>query len=104
MGGTLDTYMDHLNEDFSFVNKVFKANVLKKIADKMIVLAKKKYVLQVLDNEGVIYDEPKIKVKGIETVRTDTPSFCRKTIKSTIKEIFNTTDKVKIEECMAVCS
>jgi len=35
MGGTLDTYMDHLNEDFSFVNKVFKANVLKKIADKM---------------------------------------------------------------------
>ena len=35
MGGTLDTYVDHLNEDFTFVKKVFKANLLKRIAIKM---------------------------------------------------------------------
>ena len=35
MGGTLDTYVEHLNEDFTFAKKVFKANVLKSIATKM---------------------------------------------------------------------
>jgi DNA polymerase elongation subunit (family B) len=71
-----------------------------KIADKMIIPAKKRYVINVLDDEGLIYDEPKVKEKGIEIVRTDTPSFCRKRIKDTVKEIFKNTDPVSVQDYM----
>jgi len=65
-----------------------------KIASSMLILeGKKKYALEVLDNEGEVYKEPKIKVTGIEVVRTSTPLFCRNELKEALSLIFKTKDK-----------
>jgi DNA polymerase elongation subunit (family B) len=59
------------------------------IADKGIWTAKKRYILNVHDSEGVRYDEPQIKVMGIEAVKSSTPEPCRDMIKSALKVIIN---------------
>lgn len=51
------------------------------IADRGIWTAKKRYILNVHDNEGVRYDPPTLKVMGIEAVRSSTPGVCRSSIK-----------------------
>jgi hypothetical protein len=51
------------------------------IADRGIWTAKKRYVLNVLDNEGVRYAKPKIKMMGIEAVKSSTPQVCRDEMK-----------------------
>ena len=48
------------------------------IADKAIWTAKKRYILGVLNSEGVAYDKPKLKVMGIEAIKSSTPECCRK--------------------------
>lgn len=47
------------------------------IADRAIWTAKKRYILNVLDNEGVRYAEPKLKIMGIEAIKSSTPGTCR---------------------------
>jgi len=59
------------------------------IADKGIWTAKKRYILNVHDNEGVRYSEPQIKVMGIEAVKSSTPHACRERIKESLKVIVN---------------
>jgi len=60
------------------------------IADKGIWTAKKRYILNVYDSEGVKYKEPKLKIMGIESVRSSTPEWCRNYIQELIKTIINT--------------
>tara|TARA_R100000458_G_C8276065_1_gene251242 strand:- start:3206 stop:4261 length:1056 start_codon:yes stop_codon:yes gene_type:complete len=67
------------------------------IADKGIWTAKKRYILNVLDNEGVRYDEPKIKVIGIETTRASTPEVVRKHLTDVIKLILSTDEDTVID-------
>ena len=57
------------------------------IADRAIWTAKKRYMMSVLDNEGVRYTEPKLKIMGIECVKSSTPSACRDKLKESIKLI-----------------
>ena len=59
------------------------------IADKGIWTAKKRYILNVHDSEGVRYAEPQIKVMGIEAVKSSTPAPCREMIKTALKIIIN---------------
>ena len=59
------------------------------IANKGIWTAKKRYILNVWNNEGVVYSEPKLKIMGIEAVRSSTPSSCRDSIKKCISVIMN---------------
>jgi len=59
------------------------------IADKGIWTAKKRYILNVHDSEGVRYAEPQIKVMGIEAVKSSTPAPCREMIRSALKIIIN---------------
>lgn len=59
------------------------------IADKGIWTAKKRYILNVWNNEGVSYSEPKLKMMGIEAVRSSTPQACRNNIKKAIGVIIN---------------
>jgi len=47
------------------------------IADKGIWTAKKRYILNVWDSEGVRYSKPKMKIMGLETARSSTPAFFR---------------------------
>ena len=61
------------------------------IAEGCIVVAKKRYAMSVWDSEGVRYEKPKIKITGIEAVRSSTPEFCRKAIKEAINIILTKT-------------
>jgi DNA polymerase elongation subunit (family B) len=57
------------------------------IANKGIWVAKKRYMLNVLDEEGVRLSDPKLKIMGIEAVKSSTPQVCRGKIKEAIKII-----------------
>lgn len=54
------------------------------IADRGIWTAKKRYILNVHDSEGVRYEKPKLKIMGIEAVKSSTPAVCRQAIKDAI--------------------
>jgi len=64
------------------------------IADKGIWTAKKRYILNVWDNEGVRYQEPKLKIMGIEAVKSSTPEPCRNKIKEGLKIIMSGDEKM----------
>jgi DNA polymerase elongation subunit (family B) len=59
------------------------------IADRAIWTAKKRYILNVLDNEGVRYAKPKLKVMGIEAIKSSTPEPCRDALKQIFKVIMS---------------
>ena len=59
------------------------------LADKAIWVAKKNYILNVYDSEGVAYAKPKLKMMGISAIRSSTPSACRVKIKEAINIIIN---------------
>jgi DNA polymerase elongation subunit (family B) len=63
------------------------------IADKGVWTAKKHYLLNVYDNEGVRYAAPKLKVMGIESVKSSTPAVCRETITEVLKLFMNGTQE-----------
>jgi len=63
------------------------------IADKGIWTAKKRYILNVHDSEGVRYKEPKLKMMGIEAVKSSTPAPCRARIKDAMNIIMGGTEK-----------
>ncbi len=54
------------------------------LANKAIWVAKKNYILNVYDSEGVAYAKPKLKMMGISAIRSSTPSACRVKIKEAI--------------------
>lgn len=75
----------------SYQNKLnFKLEVA---SDKAIWIGKKKYALRVHSSEGVTYDKPKFKVKGLEMVRSSTPKFVREKLKDSLDLIFNSSEK-----------
>jgi len=55
------------------------------LADKGIWTAKKRYILNVYDNEGVVYKEPKLKVMGLEMIKSSTPAAIREKMKLLIE-------------------
>ena len=63
------------------------------IADKGIWTAKKRYILNVWDMEGVKYKEAQLKIMGIEAVKSSTPAPCRAKIKEGLSIIMNGDEK-----------
>ena len=59
------------------------------IANKGIWTAKKRYILNVWDSEGVRYEKPKLKIMGIEAVKSSTPAACRNSIRDCLTVIMN---------------
>ena len=59
------------------------------IADKGIWTAKKRYILNVHDSEGVRFKTPKLKMMGIETAKSSTPMWCRKKLEEGIRTLMN---------------
>jgi len=62
------------------------------IADRGIWTAKKRYILNVWDSEGVRYEKPKLKMMGIEAVKSSTPAPCRKMIKDALELMMTGTE------------
>ena len=60
-----------------------------KITDKSVFIAKKRYIMNTLNSEGVHYETPKISVTGLESVRSSTPEVCRDKLKESFKIIMN---------------
>ena len=67
------------------------------LADKGIWTAKKRYVLNVYNNEGVEYAKPKVKVMGLEMIKSSTPSFCREKLWEAIDVILTGAESDVIE-------
>lgn len=87
-----EPYIDKTYEKLAvYVNAYEQKMKMKReaIADKGIWTAKKRYILNVYNNEGVQYAEPKLKLSGIEAVRSSTPSACRDNIKEALKVIMS---------------
>jgi DNA polymerase elongation subunit (family B) len=84
----IDKAYDELAE---YVNAYEQKMQMKReaLADKGIWTAKKRYILNVYNNEGVEYAKPKVKVMGLEMVKSSTPSSCRKKLKEAIDVILN---------------
>jgi DNA polymerase elongation subunit (family B) len=72
---------------YSMLGGVDNRMVMKReaIADRALWTAKKRYIMNVHDNEGVRYAEPKLKIMGIEAIKSSTPAPCRKAL----REIFH---------------
>ena len=78
----------------AYVNAYDQKMIMKRenIASTGIWTAKKRYMLNVWDSEGVRYDEPKLKMMGIEAVKSSTPAPCRTAIKNAIQVMMNGTE------------
>jgi hypothetical protein len=78
----------------AYVNAVDQKMKMKResICDRGIWTGKKHYILNVWDKEGVRYAEPKIEVKGIESVKSSTPMACREKLKGAMKIIMSGTE------------
>jgi DNA polymerase elongation subunit (family B) len=62
------------------------------LSDKGIWTAKKRYILNVYNNEGVQYNEPQLKVMGLEMVKSSTPSVIRGKMYELIKLLVTGTE------------
>ena len=92
----IDKSYDELSD---YLNSYERTLVMKRecIAEKGIWTAKKRYILNVWDNEGVRYKEPKLKIMGIEAVRSSTPSLFRDYITKALKIIMSGTETELID-------
>ena len=75
----LSVYMNAIEQKMQMKREV--------LADKGIWTAKKRYILNVHNSEGVQYAEPKIKVMGLEMIKSSTPKAIRNKLKDSIKVI-----------------
>ncbi len=57
------------------------------LADKAIWTAKKRYVINVHNSEGVQFAKPKIKVMGLEMVKSSTPAVIRDKLRDSLQVI-----------------
>jgi len=67
------------------------------IALSAIWVSKKRYILSILDDEGVRLSTPKIKAMGLELKKSSTPSYCRDILTESVDKIFNGTEADVIE-------
>jgi len=95
-----EPYIDSSYEELAtYVNAYDQKMQMKRenIADRGIWTAKKRYILNVWDSEGVRYEEPKLKMMGIEAVKSSTPAPCRQMIKDALKLMMSGTEDEVID-------
>jgi DNA polymerase elongation subunit (family B) len=84
------SYSDLAQSVHAFENRMeMKREV---IADRGIWIAKKRYILNVHNSEGVQYAEPKMKMMGVDAVRSSTPQVIRDKFKQVFKVIVEKTE------------
>ena len=83
----------------TYVNAFDQKMVMKRenIADRAVWTAKKRYIMNVHDSEGVRYEQPQLKIMGIEAIRSSTPSACKDKMKHIFKIIMNGTEDDAIQ-------
>jgi DNA polymerase elongation subunit (family B) len=95
ISATCEDVSEYLN---TYQRKItFKREI---IADRGIWIAKKRYAVNVYNSEGVSYDPPKLKVLGMEIVRSSTPAPVRKALKEAVS-IALTKDEETLKQYVA---
>ena len=92
----LEPYIQSSYEELAeYVSAYDQKMIMKRenIASSGIWTAKKRYMLNVWDSEGVRYNKPKLKMMGIEAVKSSTPAPCRTAIKDAINIMMTGTEK-----------
>ena len=84
-------YDELATEKNAYVNRMVMEREV--IADRGIWTAKKRYILNVHNSEGVQYAEPKLKIMGIEAIKSSTPEVCRDKFKEIFKMIVTDTEE-----------
>ena len=101
----LEKYIESSYQELAdYVNAYEQKMFMKRecIAERGIWTAKKRYILNVWDSEGVRYEEAKLKIKGIEAIKSSTPAPCRKMLKESFEIMMNGNedDMIKfIDDC-----
>ena len=96
----LEPYIDTCYQELAtYVSAYDQKMIMKRenIADKGIWTAKKRYILNVWDSEGVRYGDAKLKIMGIEAVKSSTPAPCRTMIKNGLKVMMSGTEDEMID-------
>ena len=91
-----EKYIQNSYEELAtYVNAYEQKMFMKRenIANRGLWTAKKRYILNVWDSEGVLYHEPTLKIMGIEAVKSSTPSSCRGALRDVLKLMMNTDEK-----------
>ena len=99
----IQPYLDKIFEDLAIeMRSKEQAMYMKRegISDRGVFIAKKRYILNVLNNEGIQYKKPKLKIMGLESVRSSTPSCCRKSIEEAVRIILQE-DEVTLQKYIA---
>ena len=96
----IEPYIDASYKELSDYLQCYEETLVMKrecISEKGIWTSKKRYILNVWDNEGVRYSEPKLKMMGIEAVRSSTPAPIREYIGEALKVVMGGTEDDLIE-------
>ena len=91
----LEPFIDSSYEELAaYVSAYDQKMIMKRenIADRGIWTAKKRYILNVWDSEGVRYKEPKMKIMGLETARSSVPQYFRDKLYAAFKIIVGKTN------------
>ena len=96
----LEPFIEHSYKELADYVAAYDQKMIMKrenIAERGIWTAKKRYILNVWNSEGVQYSEPKLKMMGIEAVKSSTPAPCRTMIKDGLKLMMNGTEEEVID-------
>ena len=88
----IQPYLDECYQQLADMMNAYQQKMQMKretIANKGIWKAKKMYILNAWNVEGVQYEKPKLKIQGIEAVRSSTPHACREKLKKSFDIIMN---------------
>jgi DNA polymerase elongation subunit (family B) len=90
----IKTWFDEMGE---YINCYEQKISMKRevICDRAVWRAKKNYILNVLDEEGIRFKTPKLKIVGIEAIKSSTPLVCRNALKELFGILMNN-DKQKV--------
>ena len=96
----IEPYIDTSYEELATYVQAYEQKMIMKrenIADRGIWTAKKRYILNVWDSEGVRYKEPKMKIMGLETARSSVPQFFRDRLKKAFRLIMSADNETVID-------
>jgi DNA polymerase elongation subunit (family B) len=88
----IQTFIDKSYQELAdYVNAYAQKMKMKReaLADKAIWTAKKRYLINVYNNEGVEYKTPKMKIMGLEAIKSSTPYACREKIKEAFEIVLS---------------
>lgn len=91
----LEKYIDQSYQELADYMNAYEQKMHMKrenIADRGIWTAKKRYIMNVWDSEGVRFTEPKLKIMGIEAIKSSTPAPCRNMLKESFKILMSGTE------------